>query len=82
MFEFVITVAFLVFRRMVKPWNRKLFAVIAAVLLQTKLLTMVMLVKSATWKSCSGSTSDVIAIMGEKAICSTKKNYCETMLGH
>jgi hypothetical protein len=45
-------------------------------------LTMVMLVKSATWKSCSGSTSDVIAIMGEKAICSTKKYYCETMLGH
>jgi hypothetical protein len=46
--SFAITVAFLVFPRVVKPWNMKSFAVTVAVLLQIKPLMMVVLAKLAT----------------------------------
>jgi hypothetical protein len=35
-------------------------------------LTRVVLAKSATQKSCSGSASDAMVIMGERANCSTR----------
>jgi hypothetical protein len=64
--------ALLVFPEVAKPWKTKSFAVTAAALLQTKPLTRVVLAKSATQKSCSGSASDAMAIMGERANCSTR----------
>jgi hypothetical protein len=63
---------FAVFPAVAKPWNTKSFAVTVAGLLHTKPLTMVVLAPMPTQKSCSGSASDAIAVMGDKAICSTR----------
>ncbi len=64
--------AFLVLPGVAKPWNTKSFAVTAAALLQTKPLTRAVLAKSATQKSCSGSASDAMVIMGGRASCSRR----------
>jgi hypothetical protein len=50
------------------------------VLLQTKPLTMVVLTKSTTQKSCSRLAFDAIVVMGEKTICS-KKNAIVKLCG-
>ncbi len=64
--------AFLMLPGVAKPWKTKSFAVTAAALLQTKPLTRVVLAKSATQKSCSGSASDAMVIMGVRANCSAR----------
>jgi hypothetical protein len=61
--------AFLVLPGLAKPWNTKSLAVTAAGLLHTRPLTTVALAKSSTQKSCSGSASDAIAIIEERANC-------------